>query len=73
MEDTSMESNTLIDFKKLKEKGVPYAKSRLWQLEQEHKFPRRVRLSAVRVAWVEAEIDKWIKSRIAARSNTEAA
>ena len=28
------------------------------------KFPRPVRLSSTAVAWVEAEIDKWIEDRI---------
>jgi prophage regulatory protein len=62
-----MELRTLIGFEGLKGRGVGYSKSRLWQLEAEGKFPRRVHLSAVRVVWVEAEIDAWIKERIAAR------
>jgi prophage regulatory protein len=66
-------TTTLIDFEQLKAKGVPYGKSRLWQLEREHKFPRRVRLSAVRVCWIEEEIDKWIKAHVAARDHKSAA
>ena len=62
-----MEPRTLVDFDGLKQKGVRYSKSRLWQLEAENKFPKRVNLSAVRVAWVESEIDQWIADRVAAR------
>jgi prophage regulatory protein len=73
-DDPSAESSpTLIDFKQLKAKGVPYGKSRLWQLEQEHKFPQRVRLSAVRVCWIAHEVDAWVAERIATRAPKSAA
>jgi prophage regulatory protein len=68
-----MKVQTLIEYGRLKEKGVSYGKCRLWQLEAENKFPKRVRLSAVRVAWVESEIDQWIADRITQRDQMEVA
>ena len=41
--------------------------STLYELMSSGNFPRPVRISRRRVAWVEAEIDDWIKSRIAER------
>jgi prophage regulatory protein len=42
-------------------------------LKRAGKFPRRVKLSAMRVAWIESEIDEWIAARIAARRQPIAA
>jgi prophage regulatory protein len=69
-----VEQQALIDYRGLKEeKGIKYSKSQLWNLEKANKFPKRIYLSQVRVAWIEAEVDKWIKSRIAARDRKNAA
>ena len=46
---------------------VPYSDVHIWRLEQAGVFPRRVKVGANRVAWVEAEIDQWIAERLAAR------
>jgi len=69
-----MEPQALIDYPELKnKKGIKYSKSQLWNLENENKFPKRIYLSKVRVAWVASEIEAWIKARIAARDNKNAA
>ena len=57
----------LLDHAGLRRRGVPYGKVQLWRLERKGKFPKRVALSASRVAWVESEIDDWIKARVAGR------
>lgn len=57
----------LIEYNELATKGVTYSKVQLWRLERTGKFPRRVKLSAQRVAWVETEIEGWIASKIAER------
>jgi prophage regulatory protein len=57
----------LLDHAALQERGVPYGKVQLWRLEKAGKFPKRVPISPSRVAWVEQEIDAWIKARVAAR------
>ncbi|MET3993346.1 prophage regulatory protein [Bradyrhizobium sp. S3.9.2] len=40
----------------------------IWRLERKGLFPRRVKLCAKRVGWVEREILAWIGARIAARA-----
>lgn len=47
-----------------------YADITIYRLEQEGKFPSRVRLGPHRnspVAWVEDEIEQWIEDRISER------
>jgi len=49
-------------------KRVPYSEAHIWRLEREGKFPRRARLGANRVVWVEAEVDEWLNSKLEERS-----
>jgi prophage regulatory protein len=49
--------------------GITYTNTHLLRLEKECQFPRRVPLGANRVAWVETEIDEWLRERIAGRDN----
>ena len=46
---------------------VPYSSAHIWRLEKAGKFPRRVRLGANRVAWVEAEVSAWTCSKLQER------
>ena len=39
----------------------------IYRLEKAGKFPKRLRLGANSVAWIESEIDEWIKKLAAAR------
>ena len=48
-------------------KRVPYSESQVYRLEQQGKFPRRVKLGPNRVGWVESEIDEWARERLALR------
>lgn len=57
----------LLDRKALEARGITYTNPHLLKLEKAGRFPRRVRLTPYRVAWVEAEIDTWVEARIAAR------
>jgi prophage regulatory protein len=66
-------AQTLIPYEALAGRGIPLCRSQIWRLEKAGKFPKRVAVSAARCAWVEAEIDKWIADRIAARSHASAA
>ena len=50
---------------------VPYTRTHVTRLEKAGLFPRRVKLGAGRVGWVEEEIDAWIESRIAERDGQE--
>lgn len=42
-------------------------RSMVYQLEAEGGFPRRVKLAARAVGWVESEVRAWIAARIATR------
>ena len=63
-------SRTLIPYDGLSAKGINLSKCQLWRLERDGKFPRRVNVSAARVAWVESEIDQYLDARFAARNQT---
>jgi prophage regulatory protein len=65
-----MPQQVLIPYRDLKAKGVPYSKPHLWRLEREGKFPKRVPIGAARYAYVEAEIDGYIATLIAARDTS---
>lgn len=57
----------------LRGRGINF--SNVHQLSLEHRglFPRRVTLSPAKVAWIEAEIDAWLDSRIASRATPQEA
>jgi len=57
----------LDDYDDLRKRGINYSKPHLWRLERDEKFPKRVKLSAGRIAWVAEEIDDWLAQKIAAR------
>jgi prophage regulatory protein len=58
----------LLTFAELKtHKGIPHGKVQIWRLEKRGEFPKRVRLSQARHAWLETEIDEWIETRARAR------
>lgn len=44
-------------------KIIPYSPSHIWRMEQQGRFPRRVKLGANRVGWLESELSNWIKAR----------
>ena len=35
----------------------------IWRLENESKFPQRIRISSKRVGWLEGEVTRWIEKR----------
>ena len=49
----------LLTYAELKAEKIKMARSTLWNLEREGKFPLR-RVHGGRVYWVEAEIDEWL-------------
>ena len=65
-------TTTLLGYDDLRTKGITYSKSRLWELERDGKFPRRVNRPRARLAWVEAEIDGYATGLVAARDRTAA-
>jgi len=55
------------------DKGIPYSRTQIWRLEKQGRFPKRMLLGSARHGWADHEIDEWIKSRLMARDETEAA
>jgi prophage regulatory protein len=39
------------------------SRSTIWRLEQADRFPARRKISARAVAWLESEVERWIRSR----------
>ena len=35
----------------------------IWRLENEGKFPQRIKISTKRIGWLEDEVTKWIEKR----------
>lgn len=58
----------LLSYKDLKALGITYSREHLFRLEAANRFPRRIYLSAQRIAWLQSEIEKFIADRAAERS-----
>jgi len=46
---------------------IPYSSVQIWRKENAGEFPRRVKLGANRIGWIESEIENWIASKIGER------
>lgn len=46
---------------------VPFSKVHIYRLIDRGDFPRQIRLTERRVAWIESEIHAWISERLARR------
>ena len=44
-------------------KRVPFGKTTLWDMVKRGKFPAPRRVTPHRKAWVDSEVDDWVKSR----------
>jgi prophage regulatory protein len=47
---------------------VPISEATVWRMERRGEFPRRIRVSAKRVAWRRSEIEAWLQRRQAAKA-----
>jgi prophage regulatory protein len=56
-----------VPYENLRDFGITASKVSIWRWERAGQFPKRVQVSAGRIAWVEDEIRQWVKYRIAAR------
>jgi prophage regulatory protein len=57
----------LFSIKELPSLGITYSRFHLSRLTREGKFPQPIRLSANRIAWLESELQNWIRERAAGR------
>jgi prophage regulatory protein len=48
-------------------KGIAYSRSHIYRLIAAGKFVKPIHLGTGRIAFVEKEIDEWIKARVAER------
>jgi prophage regulatory protein len=61
-------STRMLRFPQVKER-VGYSRMHIDRMEKAGRFPKRVRLGPNSVAWVEAEIEAWLRERMASRDN----
>jgi len=47
--------------------------TRLWELEQAGKFPKRIKISDRACGWLEHEVQEFIRSRVALSRNAQTA
>jgi prophage regulatory protein len=47
-----------------------FGKTTIYQLQRARDFPRRVKMTAQAVGWIEDEVRAWIKNRMAARTES---
>ena len=55
--------------KKQVRETVLYSPAHIARLEAEGRFPKRVKLGAGRVGWVDEEVQNWLHARIAERDS----
>ena len=67
MQDNKLDAPVFVSRDALKSLGIDFSNSTLLRLEASDKFPKRVRLSANRVAWLASEITEWIHERASQR------
>ena len=57
----------LLDLEDLRKRGIKFTRQHLHRLVRNEKFPAPVKVGENTNAWVETEIDQYMKERIAAR------
>jgi prophage regulatory protein len=63
----------VLDFHALKQqRGIDYSRVQLWRLVTSGRFPRPIVIGGGRLAWLESEIDDYLKARIAERDGVAA-
>jgi prophage regulatory protein len=62
----------VLDLQDLKARGIKFCRVHLARLERAKKFPRHIDLGRNRIAWIETEIDQWLRAKAAERDNPAA-
>jgi len=57
-----------IRFKELR-KLVPLGRTTIWRMMREGRFPRSRRIGKAAAAWLESEVEEWIRERAYAQKN----
>jgi prophage regulatory protein len=61
-------SDQLLNYDALCARGINYSKAHLGRLSRAGQFPKPVKLSSARNAWLSSEIDEWVAARLTARN-----
>ena len=59
-----------IRFKELR-KLIPLGRTTIWRMMREGRFPQSRRIGKMATAWLESEVDEWIRQRSEEGGNTE--
>ena len=65
--------NKLLPYPSLKANGIPYSRVHLSRMVKAGQFPTPIQIGEGRVAWLEAEVNEWIATKVAKRSEAKAA
>jgi prophage regulatory protein len=60
------ESMRYIRFKELR-KLVPLGRTTIWKMMKEGRFPQSYRIGRAATAWLESEVEEWIKEHACAQ------
>ena len=63
----------LLDFKALKERGIPWTRIYIGRLEAAGKFPLHIEVGEASIAWFEDEVDDFLEMKAAERDAKAAA
>ncbi len=58
-----------IRFKELR-KLIPLGRTTIWRMMREGRFPQSRRIGKMAAAWLESEVEEWIKERAQAGNET---
>jgi prophage regulatory protein len=58
----------LLDYTDLRARGIKYSRPHLWRMWTAGLFPKPVKVSPQRNAWLESDIDEWIENLVADRA-----
>ena len=61
-------SKMLLSADDLRELGIRYSRAQLHKMVARGGFPRPIKISTHRSAWVASEIDAWLEARMAERA-----
>jgi prophage regulatory protein len=61
----------VLRYEQLKHK-VPLSKPHIDRMEADGKFPKRIQLGPKSVAWIEDEVDEWLRQLVAAQRGGKA-
>jgi prophage regulatory protein len=65
--------SNLLDYEDLRVRGIKYTRPHLWRLWTKGQFPKPVKLSSSRNAWLASDIDAWLEAKVAERDCAPAA